>query len=94
LELAKPGTPEALALAIREARQVPASSSVGGTAREARNRWSYQLLEMANERAASNTLEAIAIAKTIPSGTDAYESAQLQIQAWQNSLQPPSVSNN
>lgn len=87
-ETASSGTPEALASAIRLARQVPRSSSVGGTARESSNRWSYQLLALAQERAANNVQEAIAIARTIPPRTEAYESAQLQIQAWERSLQP------
>jgi hypothetical protein len=53
------------------------------------NRWSYQLLSMANDRSSYNLAEAIAIARLIPSGTEAYSSAQQQIQAWQNILNPP-----
>lgn len=89
-EAANSGTPEGLASAIRLARQVSRSSSVGGTAREASNRWSFQLLSIAQDRAGSNIQEAIAIAKSIPPRTEAYESAQLQIQAWEKSLQPQS----
>lgn len=88
-DLASSGTPEALASAIRLARQVPQSSSAGDEAREASNRWSYQLLAMAQKQADANNIQtAITIAKTIPSRTDAYESAQLQIQAWEKSTQP------
>ena len=86
---AKPGTPQALASAIQIARQVPSSSSSGGDARIAVNRWSSQILAMANRQASSNLNQAIAIAKMVPSGTEAYESAQSQIQTWQKILTPP-----
>jgi hypothetical protein len=44
---------------------------------------------MAQDRSSYNIPEAIAIAKKIPSGTEAYEAAQQQIQSWQKSLEPP-----
>ncbi|HEY9613778.1 chromosome segregation ATPase [Allocoleopsis sp.] len=88
-QAAIPGTPEALSSAIRLARQVPRSASVKDDARSAVNRWSDQLLSMANDRSSYNLKEAIEIAKMIPSGTDAYGSAQGQIQSWQSSLEPP-----
>jgi hypothetical protein len=47
---------------------------------------------MANDRSSYNITEALAIAKLIPSGTEAYEAAQQQIQAWQKSLEPPTPS--
>ena len=87
-QLAGSGTPESIAEAIRLARRVPSSTKYGGDARSAINRWSYQLLALAQERAASDVGTAIAIAKAIPSGTEAYQPAQLQIQAWQKSLEP------
>ncbi|MEW6497092.1 MAG: chromosome segregation ATPase [Cyanobacteriota bacterium] len=83
------GTAEALREAIRVARQVPSSASVKSEARDAINRWSYQLLSMANDRSVYSLREALAIAQMIPSGTDAYQSAQTQIQSWQRSLEPP-----
>jgi len=86
---AKPGNPQALATAIRLARQVPSSSSSRGDARIAVNRWSRQILGIANRQASSNLNQAIAIAKMVPSGTEAYQSAQSQIQTWQNRLAPP-----
>ena len=89
---ASPGTPDAIATAIRVARQVPTASKARGDARVAVNRWSYQLLAMANDRSSYNVTEALAIAKLIPSGTEAYEAAQQQIQAWQKSLEPPTPS--
>ena len=52
------------------------------------NRWSYQLLALAQDRSSYNLNEAIAIAKMVPAGTEAYEAAQLQIQGWQKILQP------
>ncbi|HAA28790.1 MAG TPA: hypothetical protein DCE56_15270 [Cyanobacteria bacterium UBA8553] len=52
------------------------------------SRWSYQLLSMAQDRSPYNLTEAIAIARMIPSGTDAYEEAQRQIQSWQKMLEP------
>ncbi len=87
-QTASPGTPAAIASAIQVARQVPTSASTRGDARTSVNRWSYQLLAMAQERSAFNLGEAIAIAKMVPSGTEAYEAAQLQIQSWQRSLEP------
>jgi hypothetical protein len=91
-QTATPGTPDAIATAIRVARQVPTASKVRGDARVAVNRWSNQLLVMANDRSSYNITEAIAIAKLIPSGTEAYEAAQQQIQTWQKSLEPPTPS--
>lgn len=91
-QTATPGTPDAIATAIRVARQVPTASKVRGDARVAVNRWSNQLLAMANDRSSYNITEALAIAKLIPSGTEAYEAAQQVIQAWQKSLEPPTPS--
>jgi hypothetical protein len=91
-QTATPGTPDAIATAIRVARQVPTASKVRGDARVAVNRWSNELLAMANDRSSYNITEALAIAKLIPSGTEAYEAAQQAIQAWQKSLEPPTPS--
>gem|GEM_PF-142134 len=94
-QLGNSGTPEGIAAAIRTAREVPSSSKLSKEARESVNRWSYQLLAIAQERSSSDVQTAIAIAKAIPSGTDAYQPAQQQIQAWQRSLEPntPSLQN-
>jgi soluble cytochrome b562 len=88
-QAAAPGTANALASAIRLARQVPSSASVKADARAAANRWSDQLLSMANQQASYSLREAIAIAKMIPSGTMSFDAAQVQIQSWQRSLEPP-----
>lgn len=88
LQLANSGTPDAIASAIQAARRVSNSSSVSSSAKEAINRWSYQLLAMAQERANSDLQAAIRIAEGIPSGTSAYSDAQRLIRAWRQSLQP------
>jgi hypothetical protein len=67
---------------------VPAASKLRAEAKDAINRWSTQLLAQAQERSASDIQGAIAIAKNIPPGTNAYASAQAQIQAWQKILTP------
>jgi soluble cytochrome b562 len=88
-QAANAGTAEAISSAIRLARQVPTASKSRGDARLAVNRWSYQLLSMAQDRSSYDLAEAIAIARMIPSGTEAFEAAQQQIQSWQRSLEPP-----
>ncbi|HEY9813733.1 MAG TPA: chromosome segregation ATPase, partial [Candidatus Sericytochromatia bacterium] len=93
-QLANESTPEALAAAIQAARRVPVASKLRGDANEAINRWSNQLLAMAQEMAVRDVQGAIAIARNIPPRTDAYSSAQQQIQAWQNSLPPISLPTN
>ncbi|MBE9127594.1 MULTISPECIES: chromosome segregation ATPase [unclassified Coleofasciculus] len=88
-QTANPGTPDAIAQAIALASQVPKAAKVRGEASTAIERWSYQLLAMAQDRSSYNVTEAIAIAKRIPSYTEAHEAARLQIQAWERSLEPP-----
>lgn len=84
-------TVEALGQAISILRKIPSSTEVASDSREAMNRWSYQLLELANDKANSALFqEAIALAKMIPSESDAYTSARSQIDVWQKLLQPPS----
>ncbi|MEQ9622640.1 chromosome segregation ATPase [Coleofasciculus chthonoplastes] len=83
------GTPNAIVEAIRLARQVPSSAKVRGDAVSAVNRWSYQLLALAQDRAAFSLTQAIQLAKMIPSGTEAYNAAQASIQEWQRILEPP-----
>jgi hypothetical protein len=88
---AAPGTAEALSAAIRAAKQVPSISKSKGDARTMANRWSNQLLSMAQDRSSYDLRQAIAIARMIPSGTEAYEAAQQQIGSWQRILEPPPV---
>ncbi|HEY9694048.1 MAG TPA: hypothetical protein V6D15_17740 [Oculatellaceae cyanobacterium] len=90
-QLASNSTPEALAAAIQAARQVPTASKLRADANDAVNRWSNQLLAMAQAMAVRDVQGAIAIAKNIPPRTDAYDSAQQQIRVWQGSIQPPAL---
>ncbi|MFB2969351.1 hypothetical protein ACE1CD_10295 [Aerosakkonema sp. BLCC-F183] len=89
--VATQATPDALASAIRLAKQVPNSSPLRSEAEEAINQWSYQMLSQAQDRATYDLQGAIAIAKTIPSGTSAYGEARAQIDVWQNILNPPAL---
>ncbi|NES69291.1 MAG: chromosome segregation ATPase, partial [Okeania sp. SIO2D1] len=87
---ANAGTPDALAQAISYTQKIPAGTQVSSQSSQAANRWSYQILAMANERANSgNISEAINIARKIPSGTEAYAEARTQINYWQKQLNPP-----
>ncbi|MGB5961785.1 MAG: chromosome segregation ATPase [Coleofasciculaceae cyanobacterium] len=86
---ASSGTTDGLGQAIKVARQVPSSSSARSDAREMVNRWSNQLLAIAQDRSSYNIREAINIAKLIPSSAQAYDAAQSQIQDWQRILEPP-----
>jgi hypothetical protein len=86
---ASPGTTDALGAAIRVAKQVPSSSTARSDAREMINRWSNQLLAIAQDRSTYNIREAINIAKQIPSSAQAYDAAQTQMQSWQKILEPP-----
>ncbi|NJM95738.1 MAG: hypothetical protein HC792_06280 [Acaryochloridaceae cyanobacterium CSU_5_19] len=45
--------------------------------------WSERLLDLARSQARSNRQAAIAIASQIPRASRVYESAQSQIQSWQ-----------
>lgn len=90
--VAQSKTPEALTSAIRILRNIPAGAEVKEQSDMALNRWSYQLLAMANARASAAAFaEAIKLAKLVPSDSAAYSSAQSQIAVWQDSLQPAPV---
>ncbi|HEY9850539.1 MAG TPA: hypothetical protein V6D28_13825 [Leptolyngbyaceae cyanobacterium] len=86
---ASQATPDALASAIRSANRVPSSSALRAEAENLMNQWSFQLLSQAQDRATYDIAGAIAIARTIPSGTNAYGEARAQIEVWQNILNPP-----
>lgn len=81
--LASSGTPEALSAAIRTADRVPASSVSRIEAKEAVNRWSQQLLELAQGQAEYDIGRAIGIAQRIPQSSQVYSAAQQQISIWQ-----------
>ncbi|NJO95215.1 MAG: chromosome segregation ATPase [Pleurocapsa sp. CRU_1_2] len=88
-ELASQGTPEALARAIRTARQGSTNSSVGFQMVQDINEWSEQILAIARQAADDSLERAIAIARQVPSGTDSYIPAQKEIKIWQIRLNPP-----
>ena len=88
--VAQAKTPESLVSAMSILRRIPNSADIKEQSRLALNRWSYQLLTMAGERANNGSyFEAINLAKSIPQNSAAYESAQAQINVWQQSIQPP-----
>jgi hypothetical protein len=88
---AEMGTVESLKNAIYLAKQAARYNAVKNEAKEGVNRWSYQLLTLAQQRAGASVLDAITIAKNIPSDSDAYEAAKAQLEQWETSLQPPAV---
>ncbi|HAC63282.1 MAG TPA: chromosome segregation ATPase, partial [Cyanothece sp. UBA12306] len=88
--IAQRKTPQALASAMDLVRKIPRSTDVSSQSRQALNRWSAQLLSMAEDQARRSLLqEAIKLAKMIPYESGSYNSAQLQIKAWQKILEPP-----
>jgi hypothetical protein len=87
--VAEPNTPEALVSAMSIVRRIPTSTDVGVDRTQTLNRWSYQLLDYANDLANRSSLQqAIELAKTIPSDSAAYQSAREQIESWQQMLKP------
>ncbi|MEL6927535.1 MAG: chromosome segregation ATPase [Cyanobacteria bacterium J06600_6] len=88
-DLARQGTPETLAKAIRTARQVSANSSVRSQMIQDINEWSAQILAIARQASNSSLERAIAIAEQVPSGTSSYTPAQKEIKIWQIRLNPP-----
>lgn len=87
--IARASTPEALSTAINILKKIPASTDVGSESQQALNRWSYQLLNIAESIANTSSLqEAINLARTIPRESTAYESARSQIRMWQQMLEP------
>ncbi len=90
--LAGSGTPEALSAAIRAADRVPGSNAARIDAKEAINRWSQQLLELAQGQAQYDLGRAIGIAQRIPQSSQIYSAAQQQISIWQKTLPSPTAS--
>jgi hypothetical protein len=84
-QLSYNGAPESLSKAIQTARKIPVSSLSSSEAQEAINRWSSQLLSMAQDVAANDRQKAIGLAQIIPPTADVYQSAQAQIDTWQGS---------
>ncbi|MDJ0580433.1 chromosome segregation ATPase [Crocosphaera sp.] len=87
--IAQPQTPQSLVSAIGVVRKIPSSTDVSYKAKQALDRWSFQLLSMAQRMANRSLLsEAVNLAKMIPSDSAAYGSAQNQINAWNKLLRP------
>jgi len=85
--LALQGTPDALAEAISLAQRVPATKPLRVSVNPAIEQWSQQMLRIAVDRG-KYIPSAIALAKQIPTGTEAYKAAQEQIKLWQLFLNP------
>jgi hypothetical protein len=89
IDLAVTGTPEALASAIRTARQASGNSSVRFQIVQNINEWSEQILAIARQTSYDSLERVIAIARQVPSGTSSYVPAQKEIKVWQIRLNPP-----
>lgn len=88
--IARAGTPGALASAMSTVRRIPSSTDAGEESALALNRWSYQLLAMAKEKANAAALsEAIKLVKLIPKESEAFGMAREQLAVWQQMLEPP-----
>lgn len=88
--IAQGKTPQALVSAISVVRQIPSSTNMSSEGKQALNRWSFQLLSMAQTMANRSLLQqAIELARMIPRESAAYSSAQSQITVWNKMLQPP-----
>lgn len=81
--IASKGTPKALIEAIAQANQISPESPIRFQAKLSIDTWSEQLLNMARGQALADPAAAIAIAQNIPRNSRVYESAQSQIQTWQ-----------
>ncbi len=85
-QLASTGSADNLGQAISLAQQVPAGSRLKNQANQAVERWSEQLLLLAQRRATANLSEAVAIARRIPNSTTIYRTARVQIEMWERAL--------
>ena len=88
-DIALEGTPEALARAIKTARQASTDTSIGSRMIRDVNDWAAQILAIARETSYSSLERAIAIAERVPSGTTSYTPAREEIEFWQTELNPP-----
>ena len=85
---ARQGTPEALAQAIRTARQASPNSSVYSQVIRDVNDWSEEILSIAREASNDSLEDAIAIAQLVPQGTTSFSTAQDDIKIWRIRLEP------
>ncbi|WP_416674151.1 chromosome segregation ATPase [Egbenema bharatensis] len=79
------GTPAMLLTAIQIANEIPADNSARAEADRLISQWSWRILEIAESQLNLDPTSAINIARSIPSYTEAYPTAQQQIQTWQQS---------
>ena len=84
---ARSGTANDLASAITIANQIPSDSAHYQNATQQINRWSWDLLDLADSEARRSLDRAIDLAEQIPSQANAYVTAQSRIQVWQTVLQ-------
>ena len=87
--IARGDTPQALAQAIRTARQASPESSAHSQIVRNVNDWAARILSMARQTSNNSLEQAIAIAKQVPSGTTSFSAAQNEIKIWQIKLEPP-----
>ena len=87
--IARTDTPEALAQAIKIARQASPDSSVHSQVVRDINDWAARILSIARQASDDSLEEAIAIAKQVPSGTTSFSTARDEIKIWQIKLEPP-----
>ncbi len=85
--IARSGTANALANAVTTANQIPSSSTYYASAQQQINRWSWDLLSLADNEARNSLEQAIRLAEQIPPQTKAYSTAQSRIQVWQSVVQ-------
>jgi hypothetical protein len=80
----QPGQASSFNNAIKALRQITPDQPNYDTAQARISQWSQDILAIARSRAAQGDLSgAIAAAALVPTGTDAYEQAQQEIQRWQ-----------
>ncbi len=88
-DLSNIGTPESLNRAIKIARQVSTRSSLRSQTIDSVARWSWQILDLAQQASNTSLSRAVAIAEQVPSGTPAYGEAQTRMQTWRDRLNSP-----
>lgn len=82
------GTPDMLINAIQLANEVPEDNPARAEATQMIHRWSWQVLQIAEAQASYDPQGAIALARSIPTYTEAYNTAQQEIQTWQQQAVP------
>ncbi|MEB3291339.1 MAG: hypothetical protein VKI82_15590 [Leptolyngbya sp.] len=88
-QLAQQGSVTSLVQAIQAAQQVPENTPQRPEALRILNRWSLDLLRVAESESRVNLARAIEIATAIPPQTEAYAQAQNRLREWQVPTSPP-----